>query len=394
MVKTVVTGREVPHLFAARTQETAKNSCGSLWFTGGTLYSYRLSFPLARFHGTRVLINADRASVTTSKHQAWARFALRHVESVSLPDLHAVCYIIDRKSEIAAAEYIAARAKDIAALENKRPRADWKIRERDSEIAALKEACRYVWQDILGKRSDWTRAIGIKEKSDKAAKIARYTASRNRLESGMETARRMIETARHMMRADIESGRTHGLQAWWRLDNAAADICRIDEMGARRGLGIGATATFADAAKIMGKKWAQECMALANGLAEFADSLRPEIAALRVEYDKQEALQDAERLAAWLDGTSNTAPRGTIVCRVINGDTVETSKGARVPLPVAIDLAGLAKACRESGKGLDLAGRKIGAYRGDKITADGTLVVGCHSIPWDSIADAMARAGV
>lgn len=394
MVKTVVTGREVPHLFAARTQETAKNHGGSLWFTGDTLYSHRLSFPLARFHGDKVLINADKAGVTASKHQSLTRYALRHIESVELPDLKAVCDIMARKSESTAAEYIAARAKEIAALESTKPRAEWKVRQRDSEIAALKEACRYVWQDILGKRSDWTRAIGVKEKADKQAAIRRYTQSRNRLESGMETARRMIETARGMMQADIESGRAHGLQAWWRLDNAAADIRSIDEMGARMGLGIGATATFTHAAKLMGKRWANECIALANGLVEYADSLRPEIAALRAEYDRQEAMQDSERLAAWLAGTSNAAPRGTIVCRVINGDTVETSKGARVPLSVAIDLAKLAKACRESGKGLDLSGRAVGAYRGTRIDSDGTLVVGCHSIPWESIADAMQRAGV
>ena len=39
---------EIPHLWAHRTQDEARNRQGNLYFTGNTIYSYGSHFPIAR----------------------------------------------------------------------------------------------------------------------------------------------------------------------------------------------------------------------------------------------------------------------------------------------------------------------------------------------------------
>ena len=39
---------EIPHLWAHRTQDEARNCQGNLYFTGDTIYSYGSHFPIAR----------------------------------------------------------------------------------------------------------------------------------------------------------------------------------------------------------------------------------------------------------------------------------------------------------------------------------------------------------
>jgi hypothetical protein len=64
---------EIPHLWADRTQDEARNRQGNLYFTGDTIYSYGSHFPIAR-HVTNhageraVLFTTATHSVTTSSH--------------------------------------------------------------------------------------------------------------------------------------------------------------------------------------------------------------------------------------------------------------------------------------------------------------------------------------
>lgn len=389
MTKTVYSTAEVPHIFAANpTTAIARNGNRTLFCENGRIYSYRYSAPLAAWRDGVLLINSDRYSVTTAKHQSYLARAVRHLPQVQLPDLRAV---IENPGERGAAEYIAKRAKEIDALKEKasRLRSDWTKAANAREIAELETACAYVWK-AAGKKTEWRAALAVKAKADKVAAVARYVTSRNRLESGMETARRIAQDARDRIAAE-NRGPEYG-HAFYALANARGDICRIDEMGARHGAtGIAATATFQHAAKLMGKRWVVECTALAQEIVAFAETLQPEIDAARAAYETAVAVVNAEKRAAWLAGDDvRGGLAGPILCRV-KGETVETSQGARVPLAQALQLAALAKQCRETGRALDLAGRAVGPYRGNKIEADGRLIVGCHSIPWDSIADAVAR---
>jgi hypothetical protein len=64
---------EIPHLWAHQSQDEARNSTGSLYFEGPTIYSYGSHFPIAR-HVTNargekaVLFTTDQYSLTTSGH--------------------------------------------------------------------------------------------------------------------------------------------------------------------------------------------------------------------------------------------------------------------------------------------------------------------------------------
>ena len=72
---------EIPHLWAHRTQDEARNRQGNLYFTGSTIYSYGSHFPVAR-HVTNdtgeraVLFTTATYSVTTSSHCSAVRSAI------------------------------------------------------------------------------------------------------------------------------------------------------------------------------------------------------------------------------------------------------------------------------------------------------------------------------
>ena len=79
--KHVLDTGHVPHLWAHRTQEEARNRQGNLYFTGDTIYSYGSHFPIAR-HVTNdageraVLLTTAIYSVTTSSHCSAVRSAI------------------------------------------------------------------------------------------------------------------------------------------------------------------------------------------------------------------------------------------------------------------------------------------------------------------------------
>src|ERR1039458_2443164 len=83
-MRTVVPSRQVAHLWAHQSQEEAKNSNGSLYFNGKTIYSYGSHFPVATFAEnaagqTAVLFTTSTYSITTSGHCSAVRSAVRHI---------------------------------------------------------------------------------------------------------------------------------------------------------------------------------------------------------------------------------------------------------------------------------------------------------------------------
>ena len=76
----------------------------------------------------------------------------------------------------------------------------------------------------------------------------------------------------------------------------------------------------------------------------------------------------------------------------VNGDEIETSEGARIPIAHAARIWKAVEAVRASGVPYKHNGHSIhaGDYRIDRIDADGTLRAGCHVIPHSELR-AMAR---
>lgn len=75
---------EIAHLWAHQTQSDARNKQGNFYFEGPVIFSYESHFPIAafvpgggRYRGVKaIVINNDRWSVTTSKHQSLVRRAI------------------------------------------------------------------------------------------------------------------------------------------------------------------------------------------------------------------------------------------------------------------------------------------------------------------------------
>lgn len=79
-MKTVVSPDMVAHLWANRSQDTARNAGDTFYFRGSTIYSYGSHFPIASFsegkRSTAVLMTTKGYSVTTAKHISMVRRAL------------------------------------------------------------------------------------------------------------------------------------------------------------------------------------------------------------------------------------------------------------------------------------------------------------------------------
>jgi len=98
-------------------------------------------------------------------------------------------------------------------------------------------------------------------------------------------------------------------------------------------------------------------------------------AARRAELDKQHA-------AEWRAGAWNGVLWHAPVMLRIKGDEIETSRGARIPLDHAPHLFKLWRTCIDTGRDYQRNGHTeyAGTFAIDSITADGTLLAGCHVI--------------
>jgi hypothetical protein len=100
------------------------------------------------------------------------------------------------------------------------------------------------------------------------------------------------------------------------------------------------------------------------------------------------ALAEAEKIAAWRAG-ENVSLSWNLPCmlRLKGTNTVETSLRAEVPLTHARRLYGLILGIMAAGADWETNGHTIpvGVYKVDKITKDGTLHAGCHTITFGEI---------
>jgi hypothetical protein len=129
---------------------------------------------------------------------------------------------------------------------------------------------------------------------------------------------------------------------------------------------------------------------------EYMDAHRANLA--RGKFYTRMALRTDWRLHGAFTGYNAGASRGDsdpIMLRV-NGEKIETSHGARVPLAAAPMVWLMVQRARQGRDHAEHArkayGRqvRIGDYPLDRIDADGTLHVGCHVIPYSELAT-MAR---
>jgi hypothetical protein len=88
---------------------------------------------------------------------------------------------------------------------------------------------------------------------------------------------------------------------------------------------------------------------------------------------------EGEKLAAWLKGeTSNTFYALDKVYLRVRANSIETTKGARVPLSEGLKLLAKIRA------GYDVTGEKIASYQVTRVTLD-HVQIGCHKIEFSTI---------
>jgi hypothetical protein len=354
---------EIPHKWAHQTQESARNPQGNLYFRGDTIYSYRDSWPLARIfkhpkRGALVLCNSDRYSVTTAQHQSAVNGAARHMRRIAVPDCTRTdsCTVAERDAsnvrhlEQLAAEHLAKAQRAMQART-----VSWR---RDSAQQALADAADYRrFFGMRGKIAEmptaaWdaalARALRI-ENPDPASADARQRAA----------AKRKVK-ARAALQAEFDA-----YCAQLAEFHAAAALARAQQ-------------ALPDPAQY----WRDT----GRWPAALEIAARPPYLGYKRERIFRRAGFDLPRYV------SDDGRPDTVLLRV-NGEQIETSQGARIPLSHAPRLWRIIEAVRASGQPYVRNGHTVhaGEFAIDRIDPDGTLRAGCHTIPHSELR-IMARA--
>lgn len=145
------------------------------------------------------------------------------------------------------------------------------------------------------------------------------------------------------------------------------------------------------ALKIAAPEWTNESndeMAARDYVYELAKAREIKKAAARAEYEKKAALEASDRMALWLAGENvfNGGFQYLPTALRIKADSIQTSRGASIPVSDAIKLWPLLVRTKNSGKTLEagLHSINLGVYRFNSFDGN-TLIVGCHQIGWDQL---------
>jgi hypothetical protein len=115
--------------------------------------------------------------------------------------------------------------------------------------------------------------------------------------------------------------------------------------------------------------------------------LEQAVASAVAELHRRKLEANAEKIAKWRAGEDTYLPHELDTMLRVADDVIETSKGARVPLAVAPALWALVKAAR-AGKQLSVGtrDRRVGNYTLEEVKSDGSLIIGCHTLPYEELA--------
>lgn len=176
----------VAHVWAQQNQQSGRSNNGNFYFEGRTLYSYGGHFPVGIFAapGGPVFINADSYSVSTSKHQSYARRAVSHVSpQFYMPSLNDIADAISRAGRNGG--LIPADARDIHA-----PRVTRYLESNWREIGAESEGAAWLLRAI-GSRAQWpAMRARLESKADRLAERNAARLKASQAAEGRELAKR------------------------------------------------------------------------------------------------------------------------------------------------------------------------------------------------------------
>ena len=136
---------------------------------------------------------------------------------------------------------------------------------------------------------------------------------------------------------------------------------------------------------------------IGTDLKELAAAERKAAAAERAENAAKRAkvlVDNAEAFERWKLGEGIRLPYADNVPTLlrVNGEQIETSRGAHVPLSVAPTLWKLVERARAKHNDYE-PGMQLGGYRLTKITPNGDIVVGCHQIEYSELKRIAVQLG-
>lgn len=397
-MRTVFSNDELVHIYASGTQSHGRTSNGNMYFQGGTIYSYGSHFPMATRYGNKYLINGDSYSVTTSQHMNRLHYALNHCDTLTLPSLNVVIDLIATKKRAkdgqeyskqelprAAANYCKSIAKDIehATRKLEKARSDHMRKHWQGEINYLTNAALFVWRDVLGRKSDpIAGALRQNRMETKKRLVNSIAQDKENAANAKSIARKSALTAIRRFKLAKQWPRTDMEYAWHvfvdSLENAQVSLYRKF------------TAINAGNRDMVTKAMRRDLDAVDVAKQKASDRyLQPLYEYARRNYEFLRNQSDAQKLERWHAGTLHTLNTRDVHCRV-NKDHVETSKGARVPLSAAIRLFQAARHCRDTNDSFNVP-MSVGAYKLDKIDAQGNARIGCHYLTWSAIEDCARR---
>lgn len=113
----------------------------------------------------------------------------------------------------------------------------------------------------------------------------------------------------------------------------------------------------------------------------------------RAQAIKAQAIEAAAHLIDWRNGGIAYGLHSLPVALRLNGDNVETSYGARIPVADALTLWPIIERVRKGTRDYT-PGMPLGVYQLTQIKQNGDIVVGCHNIAYSEIASMSIALGV
>lgn len=313
--------KQVAHLWANQSRPEAKGS--SYFFRGSTVFSYGSHFPIARHFKGAVLFTTRSYSVTTSKHISITHGACHH-----LPVFHVDDVMVDP-----CGEHVTAYRERIAAatLELSRARSghQFKLESLTRLVNEANDFCaRFKFKTRFAVPGE-AQIAEVKRKADEATAKKKAASSK-----------RQAATLAHAIRS------------------ASGDLTQLEPL---------TQYTF-------GEK---------DELLESRPDLQAKVAAERVR-------RAAVAVEDWRNGKTDNIPHnGFALLRVWHftgedGDSMETSQGAIVPLPEVERAFRFVIAKRSTGWHRNGDTFKVGDFHLDAVNESG-IVAGCHRIAWDEV---------
>lgn len=216
-MKQVFNNSDVPHIWAQQSQDAGRNSNGSLFFEGATIFSYGKHFPIATIEGNNVLFTLRGYSNTTAKHINKARQAISHKHIIWCYDVPVKYYgndkPLNKQSFTLTHEENIKRWKGnikrlIAELGNKRNKPESRINEIQTNVNQLQAYCQYF--DYKIKDSELKKMLTVINAPDfieqaREAKIKQDAANERKIKQGEKAYRQYLDLWRKYDQKEIDN---------------------------------------------------------------------------------------------------------------------------------------------------------------------------------------------